>query len=412
MKTLNTLTRLPFFRPDGSMCLTPGFDTATGIYGAFAADTIPPVPLVPNPQQIIGAIKTAWQPWSGYRFASEHDRAAMLAAILTVIYRPTLTTCPAWFFDASMQGSGKTKAGVAVLSVAAGHRARISAYVDGISSEAETAKRIVSLVKAGASYWMIDNVVGMWKSPVLAGAITEGGIQERLLGGNENLVADMRMNIAATGNNATLDADLGRRFIRIRIDPGVACPQARNFAFDPVDMALSTRLAIAHAVMVLFRAWQNVGTPVLGRGEAGFAEWSRSVRSVVLWLQESGYIEQAGLAAIGDPAQSILEAAMDEDPETEALGMLLLALKDIFKHETFTTAEIAITCIDQNRWDTMALRDALVSLLPGRRELTANAISKLFRYRRDRPVNGLMLQKVGENRHGTGMWRVAAFKSA
>jgi hypothetical protein len=336
----------------------------------------------------------------------------MFAAILTVIYRPTLTACPAWFLDASMQGSGKTKAAVAVASVGAGHRARISAFVDGISSEAETAKRLVSLVKAGAPYWVIDNVVGVWKSPVLASAITEGGIQERLLGGNDNLVADLRMFIVATGNNATLDADLGRRFVRIRIDPGVACPQARDFPFDPVDLALSMRLAIAHAVMVLFRAWQNAGAPVLGRGEAGFAEWSRSVRSVVLWLNQSGYVEQAELEAFGDPAQSILESASEEDPETEALGMLLHAMREIFPG-TFTASEVALVG-GNSQWDrqSLLLRDALLTLQPGKRELSAGSISKLFRYRRDRPVHGMVLRKDGENRQGTGLWRVEVFKPA
>jgi hypothetical protein len=56
------------------------------------------------------------------------------------------------------------------------------------------------------------------------------------------------------------------------------------------------------------------------------------------------------------------------------------------------------------------LRDALLSLQPGKRELSAGSISKLFRYRRDRPAFGVVLRMEGTNRQGTGVWRVGDFE--
>jgi hypothetical protein len=402
MKSLKALCHLPFVTASGEIVSAPGFHEETGIYANFDHEALPPVPDAPNPAEIIGAIQTAMQPWSRYRFASPEDLAAMLAAVMTAICRPALGTAPGFFFDAPVQSSGKTKAAAALGALVKGHRAGITPFVSGPNADTELVKKLVAMALNGESFCLFDNVTGVWRSPVLAALITEGQINERILGGNQWYKGASRMLITATGNNASLDHDLGRRLIRIRIDPGVECPQARSFAFDPVDMVLATRLAIAHAVLVLVQAFQAAGSPALGRGDAGFSEWNRLVRRVVLWLQAEGHAEAAGYGPMGDPAHSILEAASADDPDTEAARLLLISLDETFQGESFTAKEV-FTLYSTGRGEVY---EALHSIL-GRRDVTTQSLGITLRNRRDKIVGGLVLRRMGDDNQGA-IWIVVA----
>lgn len=402
MKTLKALCHLPFVTASGDIVNVPGFHEETGIYAHFDHEALPPVPEAPSRNEIIAAIQTAIQPWAGYRFASPEDKGAMLAAVMTAVCRPALGIAPGFFFDAPVQSSGKTKAAGALGALTKGQRAGVTPFISGPNSEPELGKKLVAMALYGENFCLIDNVVGTWRSPVLAALITEGQINERVLGGNQWYRGTLRMLITATGNNASLDLDLGRRLIRIRIDPGVECPQARNFAFDPVEMVLATRLAVSHAVLVLVQAYQAGGSPVLGRGDAGFSEWNRLVRRVVLWLQAEGYAEDAGHGPLGDPAHSILEAAATDDPDTEAARMLLISLHEKFGGESFTAGEVYAEFSKA----TGPVFEALHAIL-GRRDVTPVSVGRTLLNRRDKIVGGLVLRRGGRNKHGA-LWSVVS----
>lgn len=284
IKRLRAHVTLPFVRPDGSIVCSPGYDSSTGIYADFQSDEIAPVPTVPADVEIIAALKTLWAPWVEYPFASADDRAAMLAAIITCVCRPVLNTAPAFMLEAPTPGSGKTLAAAALGSLVRGKRGGITPYLEGTNAESELNKQIIATLLHGGSFLLIDNVVGTWRSPVLAGLITSGVIDGRILGASVPFSGDARLLITATSNNASLDRDLCRRFIRIRIDAQMETPQARHFDFDPAELALRERMAIAQAVLVLMRAYQANDAPRLARDGAGFQEWSDLVRNVVLWV--------------------------------------------------------------------------------------------------------------------------------
>lgn len=402
MKTLKALCQLPFITASGDIVSVPGFHEETGIYANFDHDAIPPVPEAPTSDEVIGAIQTTMYPWSRYRFASPEDQGAMLAAVMTAICRPALGITPGFFFDAPVQSSGKSKAAAALGALIKGQRAGITPFVGGPNAEAELTKKIVAMAVDGETFCLIDNVVGTWRSPVLAALVTEGQISERLLGGNQWYRGALRLMLMATGNNASLDHDLGRRLIRVRIDPGVECPQARAFDFDPVDMALANRLAIAHAVQVLVQAYQAACSPPLGRGDAGFSEWNRLVRRVVLWVQAEGYAEAAGFGPLGDPAHSILEAASADDPDTEAARTLLISLHEQFGGTFFSAREV-FTLFSTGRGEVF---EALQAIL-GRRDVTPTSIGRTLLNRRDKIVGGLVLRRVGKNNAGA-VWCVVS----
>lgn len=418
MKRLKSIAHLPFATPDGALVTKVGYDMKTSIFADFASDALLAIPENPSHEQLVQALQTMVGPWAGYILATNHDRAAMVSAIITAVCRPALDISPAYFFDAPVQGSGKTKFAAALAALTRGKRGGISPFVDGAGVEAETMKKLVAMLLNGETFWLIDNVVGTWKSAVIAGLITQGTLSDRILGSNSWYRGEARLMICATGNNASLDADLSRRFIRIRIDAGVETPQGRNFAFDPVDKALSMRMEIASAVLIVIQGFWAAKPVSSGRGDAGFSEWNRLVRQCVLWLASSGIAEAAGLGALGDPAHSIIEEAGTSDLESIAHQMLITGLRDAFPGVTFQSKDVL------QLWETGEHRDVddaagmvregLGALLRQPVHIRPNVISigKVLQNRRDRQINGMAFRQVGSDRNRVAMWMVIAEGSA
>jgi len=283
--------------------------------------------------------------------------------------------------------------------------------VSGSGSESELAKKLVSLLVAGVDYVSFDNVVGQMSSSVLSALLTDGALSERLLGGNTWYSGVARMFVCASSNNASLDRDLSRRFVRVRIDPGVERPNGLSFPFDPVDVALSERMSIARSVLVVIRAFYCAGAPRSGTGDAGFSQWNLLVRQCVLWVGNEGLSEEAGIGTLGDPAHSIVEQAGVDDPDTTALHMLLLGASRSFDGDSFSagalqrlyTAAEHLTDPDDDR---VLLREGLQAMLAGKREVSSTSIGRVLSFRRDRPVRGLVLRHAGIDRNGSVAWAV------
>jgi putative DNA primase/helicase len=414
IKPLKAMAYLPFATVEGSMVTTPGYDPTTNIFAEFAGEELRAIPAMPSKKELAAALQTAFLPWKGYRFATDNDNAAMLSAIITTVCRPALTVSPAFFVDAPVQGSGKTKCAAALAALASGKRGGITPFVDGAGVEAETVKKLVAMSLSGEPFWLIDNVVGTWRSPVIASLITDGVLSERLLGGNSWYRGEARMTICATGNNASLDHDLGRRFIIVRIDSGSEAPQSRCFDFDPVDKALAMRMEIATAVLVLIQGFRAAQVEMRGRGDAGFSEWNRLVRQCVLWLGEAGVAAAAGIGPLGDPAHSIMHGAVAGDPESGAHQMFMTGLFEAYLGKTFQAKDVRREWEKGDGKDTDVpegmIREGLTALLrlPPNVMPTAISVGKVLQHRRDKPINGMCFRQVGTDRNGTANWMVAA----
>lgn len=408
MKVLKATVNLPYATPDGAVVVAPGFNAENGIYANIAPDAVPAIPEKPSDCEIISALMTLWMPWSGYRFASANDRAAMLAAIITAVCRAALGIAPGFFFDAPTQGSGKTKCAGALGALMRGKRGGITPFVEGSGVEAETVKKLVAMLLGGESFWLIDNVVGIWRSPVISGLITDGNLSERILGGNSWFRGDARMMVCATGNNAALDRDLGRRMIRIRIDPGVETPQARNFRFDPIDLALSKRQDIAHAVLVVVRAFWQAKPDLKGKGDAGFSEWNKLVRQCVLWVASTDFCEKAGIGSVGDPAQSIMEDAGVDDPDVPVHRMLMIGLHETYKGLPFQAKDVLqLWDLGEHRSSddpTGMVRESITSMLGRYAVPNSVSVGRVLRNRRDRWVGSMILRQVGKDRNDVALW--------
>jgi hypothetical protein len=409
-RELKAFVTLPFVRDDGSLVISPGYDVQTHTYADFHPDLLEPLPKTPCRTEIVEALKMLWAPWSMFPFASDCDRGAMLAAIFTAVCRPALDTAPAFFFDAPVQGTGKSLCAAALGALVRGKPGGVSPFVGGDYAEAEMLKQIVSMLLIGSSFWLIDNVIGTWKSAVLSALVTDGAVDARLLGHSTWVRGEARLMLCATGNNASLDKDLGRRFVKVRIDSGEESPQGRDFDFHPVGRALKERLQIARAVLLVLHAFCLAGRPVLGMGTAGFSAWSSLVRQCVMWCSSQGLTQEAGIGICGDPAISILEDAGADDEDAIALASLLRGLAVLYPNGQPFQAKDVFNIWFKGLPDAAGAMNYIVeglgALLHNRKDVNVLSVAKVLRYRRERIAGGLKLIEAGKDRNKTQFWSV------
>jgi hypothetical protein len=404
----------PLICPDGRIVERPGHDAGTGGY----LDLDPgaePIPQHPTRAQTVEALRRLWHPWSAYPWATDSDRAAMLATVLTIPLRPTIETAPGLLADSPLQSSGKSKAVGAVAAIVRGRKGGAKSWV-GSENDAEVEKYLLPVLRAGEPAVNFDNIGhGIFQSSVLATTMTEGRLQARVLGFSEHKSPEARVMWLASGVNVALDRDMSTRWLRARIDTKSEAPQLLSYRFDPVDAALSDRLGIVRAAIIAHRAFHDAGRPCADQILTRFSEWGRCVRNLVLWLSNSGLAKEAGIVALGDPAASILEAGHVADPETEALGLLLFGLEQTFGSDPFSPSEVAREfkagegSTNEGR---CAVFEGITALMPKARfGVTSQAVGAVLRNRRDRPAANRKLVEVKQfGREATrgALWRVEA----
>lgn len=218
--------------------------------------------------------------------------------------------------------------------------------------------------------------------------------------------AQVRSLLTMTTNNGSMDADLQRRTVQVRIDAG-SNPTHRAFAFCPVTAALTKRRQIAEAVCTLQRAYFNAGAPDVVAGDAGgFADFNRLCRQPVLWLAREGLADGVlPWPDLGDPTAAMLADPADGDPEIEAQGDMVAALWALSEGRDFTSIE-ALAWLRAGQGDDGVrgrLREAIAECV-GKTELTAASLGRVLAFRRDRVIGGLKLLARGSGR--TKGWRV------
>ena len=166
MKTLRAVVKLPFALPSGELVKVPGYNLETETYADFDGEAFEDLPDSPSRAELAAALRQIWRPWAAYKLATDHDRAAMLAAIIGGVCRPGLDLAPGVVFDAPMPGSGKTLAARALGSLILGRRCPVTVGVN-LADDDETRKLLVADAIAGVDVVLLDNLHGHLASPAL-----------------------------------------------------------------------------------------------------------------------------------------------------------------------------------------------------------------------------------------------------
>ena len=407
----------PLICIDGRVISAAGFDAPTGLYLDLKPDECDPVLAAPTKADVVAALQRAWAPWSSYKWATPHDRAAMLATVLTIPIRPTIDAAPGLFADAAAQSSGKSKAIGAVAAMVRGRKGGMKTWI--ADQEQELEKYCLSSVRAGDPAIAFDNITGIFRSSCLATSIAEGKLNIRQLGANDLKTPDARVMWLASGNNCSLDRDAATRWLIARVDPGVEHPGLTAFRFDPVEAALNDRIGIVRSAIILHRAYHDTGRPQADKVPTRFAEWGRSVRQLVLWLRDSGIGDEAGIGALGDPAFSILEGSAVNDPESEHLSMSLQGLSECFGAGSFSAAAVRIafdrgaTGGDEGE---QLIFEGFSGLLPHSKpgSTSAQTLNAAIKNRKGRIVGGLKIEPVqqyGAAAKRGALWRVQSISA-
>jgi putative DNA primase/helicase len=289
----------PTLRRDGSLLTgdRPHYDPATRLY--YASDvTMPPIPDRPTMDDARKALELLAGLFSETPFVGKVDRAVALSALLTALVRGSLDTAPLHFFRAHTAGTGKSYLADVISSIVLGKPAPIIAVPE---SEEEFEKRLASAALAGTPLLSLDNATHDIGGAFLNQLSERSAVQPRILGRSKIPECDCRMMLFATANNQAVYGDMTRRTLMCNLDAGVEQPELREFKGDPLREVLADRGKYIAAGLTVIRAYLTAGEPRVCKPLGSYREWTRMVRSPLVWLGMTDPVDSMKVARRDDP---------------------------------------------------------------------------------------------------------------
>jgi hypothetical protein len=342
----------PTLRADGTVCDTPGYDAASGLYYApIAGLTLIEVRPDPCSDDIYAAIEMLRDVACDFPFLNEAARATFLGLLLTPIVRPALSgSCtPLFIIDAPKAGTGKSLLVNVFARILTGRDASFTPYP---RDDEEMGKQIGASLLAGRQLICFDNIEGTLASPALALALTASEYEARILGASQNMLVRNNAVWVATGNNVRPSGDIPRRTVHIRMDSRMSNPErGREFKHpDLLGWIGANRGALLHALLTIARAWWHAGCPQHVQKPLGsFELWHRVVGSILL---------NAGVEGFLADLDTFLTEADDNANQWETF---LLTLADNYLHGAIFSVAALVTKLESE--EGRVLRDALPDAL-------------------------------------------------
>lgn len=392
---LTGLIGAPTLRADGSPLEQPGYDAATGRYATFSPGQFRPLSVRPTRDDAAVALRTLIEPLSEFPWVMASDRAAALAAIITVLVRHLVPTAPMTAFLAPRRGSGKSLLADIVSIIGTGHC--VAVMTPGINDE-EMRKRVFASLLKGDPVPCIDNITGEISSPALGQVLSQTRFQDRLLGASKMVTLPTgAATWLATGNNVTFAGDLPRRVVPCNIDARIENPSTRTFKREEslVDYVRKHRPDLVYAGLTIVQAYLLAGRPKQGLEPFGsFEGWSNLIRSALVWAGEA------------DPCEG--RAELEEyDPDQQQLGAVHAAWRAEFGTRNVTGKDLIDRAIAQTNGD---LFRALMDVAMGRDgKLDGRKLGKWLLAHVKVVASGWRIERTSECRDG---WRWTLVESA
>ncbi len=399
---LLSLVNIPALLPGGRLIDKPGFDEASGIYYAETPGLIvPAVPRNPTQAAVQAALALLTEMQKDALFADRRaDLAATLAAVATSVVRSAIDGCvPAFVITAASPRIGKSHTVEGVSLILTGETAEVEAF----GTDEEVEKRITGHVKTGDPIIAFDNVARRIGGAPIEAAVTSRTWRGRKLRTNDFYTGPMVATIFFTGNRLTYHVDMLGRVVIVKLATDLEHIAERPLQRpDAKAWILANRGRLIAAVLTICRAHMAAGSPDMGlKPMRGFDAWSRRVRSALVW------------AGTADPLQNLAQFKADADPETEAFGIALEQLAELFPAEQhFTSKDVfAALCRATEsgaaRFDTALLAEALkvvfdVDPVKLRALGFSHAITKLL----DRNVGGLQMKRVVRHSNAGHVYKI------
>ena len=281
---LRLLATTPVYSVAGELVSTEGYHADSGIYLSMQGLQLPELP---SPA---GALALLREMLCDFPFAHASGFAHTLGAVLLPFLRPMIDgPTPLILVEASTRGTGKGLLCEVIPLVALGTNAGVMVQPkDGDEFE----KRVTAMLLEGSRMILLDNVHTL-KGEALAAALTARTWRGRRLGKCEMLTLQNDALWMATGNNVTLDDDMPRRIIPIRLDAAVERPENRTSFRHPklLSWIRENRPALVAACIALVEAWKTAGQPEGAVRLGSYESWSAVLGGVLGVAGVPGFLQ-------------------------------------------------------------------------------------------------------------------------
>jgi putative DNA primase/helicase len=383
----------PTLRPDGTILCEPGYDEATQLLLLDPPEmpTLPPRPSKAAAEKALAKLDTLLDE---FPFVDAPSRSVALSALITPVVRGALSVAPMHVTKAPVAGSGKSYIIDLASALNSGERAPV---VTAGRTEEETEKRLVGALLSGQTIISIDNVNGELGGDALCQIIERPVVSVRPLGQSSFIKIESRASCFATGNNIRLVGDMTRRVVLCSLDPDMERPELRTFRFDPFDEVLANRGLYVAAALTVVRAYVVAGCPDQCPPLASFEDWSRLVRSALVWLGRP------------DPVLT-MEQAREDDPTTSLLRQMLMAWHDAVGSQAITAADITNTCSLRGVHNDLIhpdLNEVFGEIAgDGKGQFKTKSLGRYLMSHKDRRVGDLKVTDAGKDRKDKTLWKV------
>lgn len=392
---LDGIVTAPVFSKNGELQTEQGYSQKTRLYLAGSVvlgDTIPTDANVAAARSLLMD-----DLFVDFPFKDDASKANAVAfTILPFVRQLIQGQTPMTLVNSPTPGTGKTKVLVVGAYPFLGTEVGLSSECE---DDAEWRKSITSMLLAGKSHYIIDNVNHGLDSGILAKAITSGVHDDRLLGGNQQQSMRVRTIIASTGNNVPLTDELARRCALIDLDANVERPEKREgFKHELPEWAREHRDELVTAIVTLVKAWIARGKPNFqGRQKGSFEQWSKVI---------GGILQVAGIPGFLENEDALFEMAVGKNQAVgefvkawfDKFGRNPVASKDLFKLASYSDNN------DDNRngeWMNL-----LADFVDGRTQQSrATKLGNLLKQNRNKVVAGHKVVDAGTS-HGYQLWKL------
>lgn len=396
IRELRGISEYPFLRPDGSVCSENGYDPATQTYLKTSVQVN--LPEYPTKDDAFQSLSRILELVADFEFKDAHHQSAWLAGLLTVFAKPAIRGCaPLFIFEASVQGSGKSRLVDLISMIANGREMTRNAWP---ARDEEVSKSITAIVLSGIPLVLFDNVKTVLGGQSIEALGTAVSWKGRILGeSRESPVLPIQQVFFFTGNNCSVTADVARRGCFARLEPSREDPDLReDFRIpDLLGHALEHRERLLSDVLTVLRAFVLSGKTPQMKPWGGFEAWSKLVRGAIVWLGQE------------DPFQGTVDTK-EATASADLFPDLLEALADAGLAEPDSGSIASEICSEATQADGYGnsvhprLRDVLLTAC-GDRKLTAQRVGKVLQKYDGRIFAGQKLVSV-MTREKKKLWKI------
>ena len=395
----------PTIRPDGSLLTDAGYDESTRLV-LLEPPALPRMSLEPTKQEAEAALELLEELLQEFPFVNEASKSVALSALITPVCMGAMPVAPMHIANAPMPGTGKSYLFDIVSAIALG---RICPVISAGGSVEETEKRLGAALMKGQTLISIDNLNGELAGEALCQLIERPVVELRVLGQSKMTTIETRRFITANGNNIRVVDDVARRTVFVMLDAEIERPETRQFTKRPFDMVLADRGKYIAAVLTIVRAYIVAEYPDPAPVLASFEDWSRLVRSSLIWLGKA------------DPVAT-MEAARADDPQLEALLAVVVAWKSVIGDQSVLTKElkayaertekVAGSYGDEHEFKRVnpELFDALMTATEGFREIDNAKLGRWLGRQKGKIVQGVKLASELDGKTKQPKWSLKSLK--